>query len=212
MTNEDSIFTGEDEHENVLVPVPEIAHIVKHSVDMVTRTIFIGEEIEEDFGAWFTTVIQYLERLNDRPVTIWLNTSGGDVTSMFVFHDLVRASKLHITIIATGQVCSAGVLMLACGHTRLVTEGCVLMSHRGQGFMGGDLETMEARMKYHKWCEDHWAVLMDRYTPVEVDGNLRDYKYWFALGKKRAEWWVFGGEAIVKEGIADFIYPVRVPS
>jgi len=57
-----------------------------------------------------------------------------------------------------------------------------------------------------KWSEQHWARLMDRYTPEAVDGKARDVSYWFQLGKKRAEWWVLGGEAIVAEGIADAIF------
>lgn len=205
-----SIFTGEDnESDNYPVPAPELAHIDKMNVDVDAREIYVGGEIDEDFGAWFTCVLNYLEGRSDDGITIWLNTPGGDVTSMFVFHDLVRASTCNITVIATGQVCSAGVLMLACGRQRLVTEGCVLMSHRGSGFMGGDIEQMEARMKYHKWCEEHWSELMNRYTPETVDGQARDARYWFQLGKKRSEWWVFGGENIVKEGIADAIYPER---
>ena len=204
-----SIFTGEDEENgNYPGPAPELAHIDKMNVDVVSREIYVGGEIEEEFGAWFTCVMSYLERMGDGPVTIWLNTPGGDVTSMFVFHDLVRATKLHVRVIATGQVCSAGVLMLACCNERLITESCVLMSHRGQGLIGGDYEALEAQIKYHKWCEEHWAMLMDRYTPETVGGQSRDARYWFQLGKKRSQWWVFGGDAIVQEGIADGIYPI----
>jgi ATP-dependent Clp protease protease subunit len=191
---------------NYPVPVPEFQHIDNMCMNVVTRELFVNGIIDEDFGPWFTAALGYLESLNDLGVKIWLNTPGGEETSMFCFHDLVRASKLHITVVGTGLVASAGVLMLACGHTRFVTESCVLMSHRGSGGMEGDLETMEAQMKYVKWSETHWARLMDRYTPVDVDGSKRDYNYWFNLGKKQAQWWVFGGEAIVHEGLADAIY------
>jgi hypothetical protein len=60
-----------------------------------------------------------------------------------------------------------------------------------------------ARTKYVKWSEQHWSVLMDRYTPAEVDGQRRDVAFWFNLGKKQPEWWLLGGAAIVKEGLAD---------
>jgi hypothetical protein len=39
--------------------------------------------------------------------------------------------------------------------------------------MHGDLETLEARMQSVKWNEQHWAKLMDRYTPKTVDGKAR---------------------------------------
>jgi len=81
------------------------------------------------------------------------------------------------------------------------------MSHRSEEQIIGNLEAMEAQMKVVKWGEEHWAVLMDRYTPeMSEDGKLRDARYWFQLGKKSAEWWITGGKAIIAEGIADDIY------
>ncbi len=184
-----------------LILAPELHHIEKTGVDVKTREMFVDGEIEEDFGGWFSLTMRYLERhqADQSGVTVWLNTPGGDVNSMFTFHDLVRATQCEVTIIATGQVCSAGVLMLACGNRRLVTESCVLMSHRGEDTLTGHLEQMEAQMKVVKWQERHWAGLMSRYTP-------RDAKYWFELGKKSAEWWVTGGESIIKEGLADAMW------
>ena len=207
-----NIFTEDDEaaeYVNYPVPVPEFLHVYKMDLNVSTREVFVAGEIDEDFGPWFTTVIKFLEQQNDRPIIIYLNTPGGDEVSMFAFHDIVQASSCHVTVVATGQICSAGVLMLACANRRLVTESCVLMSHRGKGTHDGDLETLQSRMKYVEWSEKQFARLMDRYTPEEVDGQRRDYSYWFQLGKKRAEWWVLGGEAIVAEGIADGIYNLK---
>jgi len=189
------------------VPAPELTHIQNLDVNLRAREMFVGGEIDDNFGSWFTSVIRYLESRSHEPVTVWLNTPGGDVQSMFTFHDLVRASPCEITVIGTGQVCSAGVLMLACGHKRLVTESTILMSHRGEDAIMGSLEQMEAQMKVVKWAEEHWATLMDRYSPeMGPDGRPRDARYWFQLGKKSAEWWILGGENIVAEGLADGVF------
>ena len=195
------------------VPAPAFAHIQALDINLATREIFVGGDISDDFGDWFTSALRYLEVLSHDPVTVWINTPGGDVNSMFTFHDLVRQSPCKIVTIGTGMVCSAGVLMLACGHRRLATESCILMSHRAEETITGDLEQLEAQMKVVKWGEHHWAFLMDRYTPDEVDGKLRDQKHWFALGKKAAQWWITGGEDIVHEGIADAVYEYeRLPA
>jgi ATP-dependent Clp protease protease subunit len=190
---------------NYPIPVPELAHVDKMDCNVVTREVFVGGEIDEEFGPWFTCVMADLESLSDDPITIKLDTPGGNETSMFTFHDLVRSSPCHITVVALGQVCSAGVLMLACADMRLVHESTVLMSHRGKGDVGGDYETIMARTKYVKWSEQHWSRLMDRYTPDEVDGQRRDVAFWFNLGKKQPEWWLLGGASIVHEGLADAI-------
>jgi ATP-dependent protease ClpP protease subunit len=188
-------------------PAPELMHIQLMDVDLDKRELYVGGDIEEDFGSWFTATLRYLENRSHDPITVWLNTPGGSVLSMFTFHDLVRKSPCEIIIIATGQVCSAGVLMLACGNKRLVTESTILMSHRGEDAIIGSLEQMEAQMKVQKWFEEHWAELMARYTPeTGPDGKPRDQRYWFQLGKKNAEWWITGGAAIIAEGLADGIY------
>ncbi len=189
------------------VPAPELTHIQNMNVNLKAREIFVAGDIAPEFGDWFTCVMRYLESISSEPIIIWLNTPGGDVSSMFTFHDLVRASTCQVITIGTGQVCSAGVLMLACGNYRMVTESTTLMSHRGEDHIIGNLEQMEAQIKVVKWSEEHWAALMDRYTPAKcADGKSRDAKYWFLLGKKSAEWWITGGAAILEEGIADDIY------
>ncbi len=190
-----------------LLPAPPLAHIQGSKVHLKTREVYVDGDIEEDFGAWFTSVIRFLESVSHKPILVWINTPGGDISSMFTFHDLVRASPCKVITVGMGMVCSAGVLMLACGHYRMVSESCVLMSHRGDDEAVGTLEQMEAQMEVAKWREKHWAVLMDRYTPtVGFDGRPRDEKYWFALGKKQAEWWLRGGAEIIEAGIADKIY------
>ena len=209
---EDEEFTMEDvviamEDLQNPVPAPMLTHIQNMNVNLKTRELFVAGDITPEFGDWFTCVIRYLESHSDEPIIVWLNTQGGDVSSMFTFHDLVRASTCKIITIGTGQVCSAGVLMLACGNYRLVTESTVLMSHRGEDSITGNLEQMETQMKVVKWSEEHWGVLMDRYSDeTGPDGKARDARYWFQKGKKTAEWWVTGGEAIIAEGIADEMY------
>ncbi len=212
MSEEKEEYTVEDvviELENLQkpVPAPELSHIQDMHVNLKARELFVGGEITDEFGEWFTCVIRYLESKSSDPIVVWINTPGGDVQSMFTFHDLVRASVCKIITIGTGQVCSAGVLMLACGNRRLVTESTVLMSHRGEDSITGSLETMQAQIKVAEWSEDHWAELMSRYSDeTGPDGKARDQRYWFQLGKKTNEWWRTGGESIIAEGLADSIY------
>jgi ATP-dependent Clp protease protease subunit len=204
-TMEDLVIAIEDLQ--VPVPVPELSHIQNMNVNLKTRELFVAGDITDEFGDWFTCVMRYLESQSSDPIVIWLNTPGGDVSSMFTFHDLVRASACEVITIGTGQVCSAGVLMLACGNQRLVTESTILMSHRSEEQIIGNLEAMEAQIEVVKWSEKHWGVLMDRYSDeTGPDGKSRDARYWFQLGKKTTEWWITGGEAIIAEGIADAIY------
>ena len=197
--NEDFFELFPDKVDGAPVLAPPLTHLIDLEVYEKSREVFVSGEIDEDFGNWITMVFRRLESQSQEPITVWINTPGGDVTSMFVFHDIVRSIKSEVLTIGTGQVCSAGVLMLACGNRRLVTESCILMSHRGEEGMVGKLEELKAQLEVAEWAERHWATLMARYTS-------KDEKHWFQLGKKSAQWWVLGGQNIIIEGLADGLY------
>ncbi len=200
MDNDLHLLKNEDDVE--LTVAPKIQFTNNLGIDVGSREVFIGGEIEEDFGEWATIVFRHLLRKNEDPITFWINTIGGDVNSMFAFHDLVSTSPAKIITIGIGNVISAGVLMLACGHIRYVTESCVLMSHEGVGVFGGEsmkFSELKERFKMEEWSQKHWANLMSRYTP-------QDASYWRRITQSKAEYWLLGGQAIVDAGLADKIY------
>lgn len=180
-----------------LVPASPLEIIDRQGVNVTQRKIYI-DDIDEETGTWFLKVRDYLADLGGSPIEVVLNTPGGDVNSMFVFHDAVQSSPVPIHTLGTGMVCSAGVLMLACGHVSRVTESCVWMSHEPSGFGGDGLRLSEARdrRRADDWTQEHWANLMSRHTP-------RDSAYWKSISKRKAEYWICGGEAIVQAGMAD---------
>ena len=169
-----------------------------------TREMFIDGEIDTDLGDWFTQIHRYLTyQPGADPITVYLNTGGGDVQSMMMFVDTVRASRVPITIIGYGNVCSAGVLMLACGHDRLVTHHCVMMVHQyAQEGESGEIRYGEAkeRRKWEDWTHTRMIELM-----AEFSG--KDVKYWKSVFEKKPEHWLLGGQAIVDEGLADSVVP-----
>ncbi len=185
---------------------PTLWNILDLEVYEKTREIFVTDEIDAEFGGWFTKVMRRLESKSNDPITIWLNTPGGDMESMFIYHDLVTQSPCPITVVGIGTVCSAGCLMLACGGThggkRLVTESCTFMWHESRG--GGDYELTESEMKsrreWQDWTGDYWRELMSRHVKGKTG------KFWWNITNKTREHWLLGGRAIVDAGIADELY------
>lgn len=189
-------FLEIDESEDTkLIPAPMLAHVANMGVDWQERVIYLDGEIHEGTGPWFWLV---LNRLGTAPVNVHLNTPGGDEVSMFAIHDAIRRHGA-VQVTAYGQVCSAGVLILACAHSRAVTPSTILMSHESttsQGELG--YRAAKDRRKVDDWFHEYWCELMGRYTP-------NDAKWWKATTEKKAEFWLLGGEAIVQAGIADFV-------
>ena len=190
----------------VSIPTTPQGVVLGEGVDFRERRIFLTGEIEEDTGGWFATVMSLMadpdpSDTNPFPVELYLNTPGGDVTSMFAIHDAIRTSARPIHVYASGQVVSAGVLLLACGHRRFVSESCALMSH--EATVGGEEElgfgAAKDRRGYEDWCHTHWCELMARYTPQEA-------AWWKRKTERKAEYWLLGGAAIVEAGLADEVW------
>lgn len=192
-----------EEHLLKSSPQPEFVHVLNNDVNPNTREIFVDGEIEEDFGNWFTKVHRYLVSKSKDPIVVWLNTPGGSVEAMLAFYDLVKTSPVEIYTIGVGSVCSAGVLMLACGNKRMVTENCVLMTHEHRGLSDLDLRHSEAkeRRKYEDWLHSHWFKLMGRCTEPK-----RDATFWKRKTEGKAEYWLLGAEDIITDGLADEVY------
>lgn len=179
--------------------------VMRRNFNEATREIFVDDGIDPDFGGWFLKVHRYLCAgvAAEKPITVWLNTGGGDVQSMFMFCDTVKNSRAPITVIGHGNVCSAGVLMLAAGHKRLVTRHVVMMVH--QYASDGESEGLryaeaKERRKWEDWTHVRMIELMAEYSG-------RDVKYWKSVFDKKPEHWLLGGQEIVDEGLADEVLP-----
>lgn len=196
------------ELELTLIHVQEdrFSRIQRLGFDEDTATVQVDGAIDEEFGGWFSEVHHYLVHrpTGQEVITVKLNTGGGDVQSMFMFCDTVRMSPAPIHIIGHGNVCSAGVLMLACGHKRFVTRHCVMMVHQyaHSGDEGDGLRYQEAkeRRKWEDWTHQRMIELMAEYSG-------RDVRYWKGVFEKKPEHWLLGGQQIVEEGLADEVLP-----
>ena len=133
------------------------------------------------------------------PITIFLNSAGGDIASMLSTVDAIQLCECPIKIIGTGIVMSAAVPILACckpGH-RFLTPRCRLMLHPPRVGLSGiqkNVENAHREMKLlHKMYKDI-LIQTTKMTPDVVDkyvDNMED-RY-------------FGPQQAVKLGIADSI-------
>ncbi len=193
---------------------PYLQHIIDMDICETTREIFIQEEIDEKLGGWINVVFRRLLARSDDPITIWLNTPGGDMESMFAYHDIITSCPAPITVIGFGNVSSAGCLMLACASkpqdNRMVMESTSFMWHEARGFGDDALTESEelARRVWKDWTSEHWRQLMARHVSVKGKST----RFWHNITNKEREHWLLGGKAIVDAGIADCLYdPALLP-
>ncbi len=82
---------------------------------LMKRIIFLNDNIDSEMANDFIMKLLYLEA-SDEPVTIYLNSPGGEVTSGLMIYDAIQGSKLRINIICTGMAASMAAIILAGGQ------------------------------------------------------------------------------------------------
>src|SRR5690606_18287679 len=116
---------------------------LEHDVNLKTRTIYLGMPMYTDeegdpgvdhvMAAKLIKSMHVLESENSNPITIILNTPGGDVYQAMAIYNTLRASPCVITIIGRGIIMSAGSIIMQAADKgrRILAPDSVFMIHEG---------------------------------------------------------------------------------
>lgn len=106
------------------------------------------------------------------PINLWMCTQGGSMPIALSLCDVIRLSDTPINIIATGRCYSAGIPILASGHTRSATKNTTFMIHQGSSEVTGYLENIKVEVTYLKMLDklcDEIVTENTKITQKELD-------------------------------------------
>ncbi len=78
---------------------------------MKTRCVMISGEINKDTANDFAVRMLVLDSENHDPITVFINSPGGDVDSGFAMYDTIRFVASPVTLVGMGLVASAAALI-----------------------------------------------------------------------------------------------------
>ena len=162
--------------------------ILAYGVDPRARRVMLHGNMEQHQDNEYGKVpidfaingLLYLDKFLGDPIELWICSTGGSVIQMFALYDVIRTRRNPVITIGTGAIHSAGVLILAAGDRRYMTENATLMSHSGHGENRGDIYTRTTQLAADVRDEKRWAELMARHTK-------KNQFYWENLHKPGAE-------------------------
>jgi len=77
-----------------------------------TRTILLTGEVDKELGERVIRQLLLLESLSDDPITLYIDSPGGDVDAGFAIFDMIGFVRCPVRIVGMGLVASAGALIL----------------------------------------------------------------------------------------------------
>lgn len=83
---------------------------------LMERKIFLTGEINSQTANTFLAQLLYLEAEPEKPVTIYINSPGGEVNAGLMIYDAIAGSSLEIHMICTGMAASMAAIILCGGQ------------------------------------------------------------------------------------------------
>lgn len=130
-----------------------------------------------------------------KPIMIYLDTPGGDVSAGLRVIDIIQASKTPVYIVNIGICYSMGFMIYIAGHKRFASRNATFLMHDGSVSASGSASKTRDLMEFNNRVDERLRDMVLALTSISAE--LYD-------NKSRTEWYMFAEEA--KElGVVDSI-------
>lgn len=103
-------------------------HLLDDNIDIKTRTLILNDGIDEDSLDLF---LKGFALLGAGPITIKMNSGGGDVVPGLAMVDLMEKHRGKITVEVWGQANSMAAIILQAADVRKMSKNSSIMVHQG---------------------------------------------------------------------------------
>ena len=156
-----------------------------YGVNVEEGVVYLTGDIDEHTGHEFiartrTALLNRPQEKQDDPITLLLDSGGGDAYSMFSIIDFMESLPVKVNIIARGRAMSAGAMILAAGTgTRSAGRRTTIMVHEGFTMQQGKSSDIKAASKHMARIEDFCNDMLGTKTKKDStwwqDNTRTDY-------------------------------------
>jgi ATP-dependent Clp protease protease subunit len=142
---------------------------VKDSVIYLHGDIMLGNLF--DFISKARLILEHRpEESKEEPITLLLNTNGGDVYEALGIIDYMQALSVPVNVIARGRAMSAGAMILCAGTgLRAASKNTTIMVHEASANIIGKSADIKANAEHIDELEEDFYKLMASKTKQDED-------------------------------------------
>lgn len=187
---------NEDEEDDEIKKEDKYTHEYYIKLLHKNRTILLYDEINNITAEIICSQIKGMNLLDDKkPITIEINSPGGNINDGLAILDCIQASKAPIYTIVTGEAASMGGILSVAGTKRFITKNAVWMMHSSAAAIGDYIQHVQDRTTFILKLEQKMNTLLKKKTKLNMH-QMRQIK--------NGELWLFAEEAR-QYGIVDKI-------
>jgi ATP-dependent Clp protease protease subunit len=154
------------------------------------RIVFLGTPIDDQVANLVMAQLLHLE--SDEPekdISIYINSPGGDITSLFAVYDTMQYIKPDVQTIVMGQAASAAAVLLAAGAhgKRYALPHSRVLIHQPHGQAGGQAVDIEIQAKEILRYRQLLDELLARHTGQSLEKVKTDTDRDFIMTSEQAK-------------------------
>jgi len=154
------------------------------------RIVFLGTPIDDAVGNLVMAQLLHLESEDpDKDIHLYINSPGGDITSLFAVYDTMEYIKPDVSTLVMGQAASAAAVLLAAGARgkRYALPHSRILIHQPHGGAQGQAVDIEIQAKeilrYRKLLDE----LLAQHTGQPFDKISKDTDRDFIMTAEQAK-------------------------
>lgn len=198
-----------------------ISDIHDYNLDFQNRIIYLHEredysenqspEVNFRMSQNFVKNINILQNVSQEPITIYMQTIGGDWHSGMGIFDAIKSCTCKVTLIGYGQICSMGTIIMQAAHRRILMPSCIFMCHYGVSELSGDYLSAH---NYAMIDRHNMQTMVDIYAEKchktgqyfkQRGDSLSKVKSYIKRKMKDGDWYLTA-EGAIDYGFADYIF------
>lgn len=110
-----------------------VSNLHDHKIDLSSKKTWIEGEIDEEVASTFSKNISLLDaNTNGKPITIVLDSCGGDVTEGLRIYNLILNCNNFVRVIVEGKAESMASIILQAADERVMLEDAHMVIHMGE--------------------------------------------------------------------------------
>jgi ATP-dependent Clp protease, protease subunit len=202
---------------NILVPqVWETTNRGEKGYDLYSKLlkeniIFVGTPINDDVANLICAQLLHLESDNpDKDISLYINSPGGSITSLFAIYDTMQYVKPDIYTICFGQAASAAAVLLAAGTKgkRLALPHARILLHQPYSEAYGQATDIELAANEIMRMRQLLEEILAAHTGQEVEKIHQDTDRDFVMSADDAKEYGLIDEVISYRQMADNSGPI----
>jgi ATP-dependent Clp protease protease subunit len=166
----------------------------KIHMDLPTRMleehiVFLQTPIDDSVAAAICLQLIWLEYKNaDKPISLYINSPGGDITALFAIYDTMQYVKNQISVVCLGQAASAAAVLLSAGSKglRYALPHSRIMLHQPYGGVAGQASDIEIQAKEILRMREEIDQVLSHHTGQPIERISKDTNRDFYLSAPEA--------------------------